>query len=106
MFRPPVRKATFIRGSKALVKGAIRDGKDPFLRVVRVVAKAAHRFAKRLDIGSANKTVVDGPFGHVCICVYGEALAAVQCDTGTDLAQVMTELQEIVASALHAVEGN
>lgn len=101
-----VRKATFIRGSKALVKGAIRDGKDPFLRVVRVVAKAAHRFAKRLDIGSANKTVVDGPFGHVCICVYGEALAAVQCDAGTDLAQVMTELQEIVASALHAVEEN
>lgn len=101
-----VRKATFIRGSKALVKGAIRDGRDPFLRVVRVVAKAAHRFAKRLDIGSANKTVVDGPFGHVCICVYGEALAAVQCDEGTDLTQVMAELQEIVAGALHAAEGS
>ena len=99
-----VRKATFIRGSKALVKGAIRDGRDPFLRVVRVVAKAAHRFARRLDIGSANKTVIDGPFGHVCICVYGEALAAVQCDDGSDLGQIMAELQEIVAGALHTNE--
>jgi hypothetical protein len=98
---PGVRKATFIRGSKALVKGAIRDGRDPFLRVVRVVAKAAHRFARRLDIGSANKTIVDGPFGHICTCVYGEALAAAQCDEGTDLVQVMSELQEIVAGALH-----
>jgi hypothetical protein len=100
-----VRKATFIRGSKALVKGAIRDGRDPFLRVVRVVAKAAHRYARRLDIGSANKTIVDGPFGHICVCVYGEALAAVQCDDGTDLAGVMAELQEIVAGALHGAAG-
>ena len=99
---PGVRKAAFIRGSKALVKGAIRDGRDPFLRVVRVVAKAAHRFARRLDIGSANKTVVDGPFGHICICVYGEALAAAQCEVDSDLVQVMTELQEIVAGALHS----
>jgi len=101
---PGVKKATFIRGSKALVKGAIRDGRDPFLRVVRVVAKAAHRFARRLDIGSANKTVLDGPFGHICICVYGEALAAAQCEASTDLTRIMAELQEIVAGALHAVE--
>ena len=98
---PGVQKATFIRGSKALVKGAIRDGRDPFLRVVRVVAKAAHRFARRLDIGSANKTVVDGPFGHICICVFGEALAAAQCEAGADVSEVLAELQELVASALH-----
>jgi predicted Zn-dependent protease/predicted regulator of Ras-like GTPase activity (Roadblock/LC7/MglB family) len=97
---PGVSKATFIRGSKALVKGAIRDGRDPFLRVARVVAKAAHRFARRLDIGSANKTVVEGPFGNICICVYGEVLAAAQCTQQADLTRVMTELQEIVASAL------
>jgi tetratricopeptide (TPR) repeat protein len=100
-----VKKATFIRGSKALVKGAIRDGRDPFLRVVRVVAKAAHRFARRLDIGSANKTVIDGPFGHICICVYGEALAAAQCDFDCDLGQVMADLQEIVAGALNCIGG-
>jgi tetratricopeptide (TPR) repeat protein len=97
---PGVRKATFIRGSKALVKGAIRDGRDPFLRVARVVAKAAHRFTRRLDIGAANKTMVEGPFGTICICVYGEVLAAAQCDGAADLAQVMTELQEIVAGSL------
>ncbi len=102
---PGVRKATFIRGSKALVKGAIRDGRDPFLRVARVVAKAAHRFARRLDIGSANKTVVEGPFGNICICVYGEVLAAAQCDPAADLDNVMTELQEIVAGALAVAEG-
>lgn len=100
-----VRKATFIQGSRALVKGAIRDGRDPFLRVVRVVAKAAHRFARRLDIGSANKTVLDGEFGHICICVYGEALAGAQCDRGSDLDSVMAELQEIVAGALHMAGG-
>jgi len=99
-----VRKATFIRGSKALVKGAIRDGRDPFLRVARVVAKAAHRFARRLDIGSANKTVIEGPFGNICICVYGEVLAAAQCDVNADMTQVMTELQEIVAGALSVAE--
>jgi tetratricopeptide (TPR) repeat protein len=100
-----VRKATFIKGSRALVKGAIRDGRDPFLRVVRVVAKAAHRFARRLDIGSASKTVVDGDFGHICVCVYGDALAGAQCDPGADLDVVMAELQEIVAVALHLVGG-
>src|SRR5690606_22337874 len=31
-----VAKATFIRGSKAMVKGDIADGRDPFLRIVRV----------------------------------------------------------------------
>lgn len=99
---PGVRKAAFIKGTRALVKGAIRDGKDPFLRVARVVAKAAHRFARRLDIGSASKSIVDGDFGHVCVCVYGEVLAAVQCDHGTDLDHVLAELQEIVAGALYA----
>ena len=101
---PGVRKATFIRGSKALVKGAIRDGRDPFLRVARVVAKAAHRFARRLDIGSANKTIVEGPFGNICICVYGEVLAAAQCDATADMNREMTELQEIVAGALSVAE--
>ena len=100
-----VRKATFIKGSRALVKGSIRDGRDPFLRIVRVVAKAAHRFARRLDSGSASKTVLDGDFGHICVCVYGDALAAAQCDRGADLDAVMAELQEIVAGALHMVGG-
>ncbi|MBL8751522.1 MAG: tetratricopeptide repeat protein [Planctomycetes bacterium] len=103
---PGVRKATFIQGSRALVKGAIRDGRDPFLRVVRVVAKAAHRFTRRLDIGSANKTVLEGDFGRICICVYGEALAGAQCDANADLDRVLAELQEIVAGALHLVGGN
>lgn len=101
---PGVAKATFIRGSKAMVKGAIQDGKDPFLRVVRVTAKSAHRFARRLDIGNASKTILMGDFGRICICVYGEALAAAQCDADCDVEMVMGELQEIVAGALHAVE--
>ena len=99
-----VQKATFIRGSKAMVKGAIKDGKDPFLRIVRVAAKAAHRFARRLDLGSAAKTVLEGDFGRVCVCVYGDALAAAQVAPGADVEPVLAELQEIVAGALHAVE--
>jgi len=101
---PGVLKATYIKGSRALVKGAIRDGRDPFLRVVRVVAKAAHRFARRLDIGSASKSVVDGDFGHICVCVYGEIIAGVQCAAGTDLERVLAELQEIVAGSLYSAE--
>lgn len=97
---PGVQKAAYIKGGRALVKGAIRDGRDPFLRVARVVAKAAHRFARRLDIGSACKSVVDGDFGHICVCVYGEVLACVLCDAGTDVEHVLAELQEIVAGAL------
>ena len=101
---PGVAKATFIRGSKAMVKGDVRDGRDPFLRIVRVTAKAAHRFARRLDIGNASKTVVEGSFGRICICVFGEALAAAQCVDGCDVELVLAELQELVAGALHAVE--
>ena len=96
-----VRKATYIKGSRALVKGAIRDGKDSFLRVVRVVAKAAHRFARRIDIGNFNKGVIDGPFGHICICSYGEVVAAVQCDQGAATAEILAELQELVAGSLY-----
>jgi len=99
-----VNRAVFIRGSKAMVKGDIRDARDPFLRIVRVTAKAAHRFARRLDIGNAAKTVVQGEFGDICICVYGEALAAAQCLDGANVELVLGELQEIVAGALHAVE--
>lgn len=101
-----VRKATFIKGSKALVKGEIRDGRDPFLRIVRVIAKSAHRFARRLDIGNASKSVVDVDGGHVCVCVYGDVLAAVLCDRGADLERIVAELQEIVAGALYAAQGN
>ena len=98
-----VSKATYIRGTRALVKGDIRDGKDAFLRIVRVVAKAGHRFSRRLDIGSFKKGVLQGPFGYICICCYGEVLAAVQCDGSADTDRVLAELQEIVASSLYAM---
>ena len=94
-----------IQGTRALVKGSIRNGRDPFLRIVRVVAKAAYRFGRRLDIGNACKNVVDGDFGHICVCVYGEVLAGVQCDTGTDIELVLAELQEIVAGSLSTTAG-
>jgi len=97
---PGVQKAAYIKGTRALVKGSIRNGRDPFLRIVRVVAKAAYRFGRRLDIGNACKNVVDGDFGHICVCVYGEVLAGVQCDEGADIELVLAELQEIVAGSL------
>lgn len=96
-----VHKATYIKGSRALVKGEIRDGKDAFLRVVRVIAKAAQRFGRRLDIGNFNKGVVQGPFGHICICCYGEVVAAVQCDATAAVDHVLAELQELVAGSLY-----
>lgn len=99
---PGVEKATCISNGRALVKGAIKDGRDPFLKVVRVVAKAAHRFSRRLDFGMAKKTVVEGPFGNICICIYGELLAAVQCTEQADVDQVLAMLQEIVADTLVA----
>ncbi len=101
---PGVVKATFIRGSKAMVKGEITDGRDPFLRVVRVTAKAAHRFARRVDLGNAAKTVLQGEFGHICVCVYGEALAAAQVSADAETGFVLEELQELVAGALHSVD--
>lgn len=102
---PGVQKAAYIKGTRALVKGSIRNGRDPFLRIVRVVAKAAYRFGRRLDIGNACKNVVDGDFGHICVCVYGEVLAGVQCEAGTDVDLVLAELQEIVAGSLSSTRG-
>jgi len=95
-----VHKAAYIRGAKALVKGDIRDGRDSFLRVVRVVAKAAQRAARRMDIGNFSKGVMDGSFGHICVCCFGDVVAAVLCETGAATDQILTDLQELVASSL------
>lgn len=100
-----IRKATYIRGTRALVKGDIRDGKDSFLRIVRVVAKAGMRFSRRLDYGSFSKGVLQGPFGYVLICSYGEVLAAVECDNTAAIDRVLAELQELVAASLYAAGG-
>ncbi|HLU40295.1 MAG TPA: tetratricopeptide repeat protein [Planctomycetota bacterium] len=95
-----VHKAAYIRGAKALVKGDIKDGRDAFLRVVRVVAKAAQRAARRMDIGNFSKGVMDGEFGHICVCCFGDVIAAVLCAAGTPTDQILTDLQELVASSL------
>jgi tetratricopeptide (TPR) repeat protein len=96
-----VRKAAYIRGAKALVKGDIRDGKDAFLRVSRVVAKAAQRSSRRMDMGNFSKAVVDGEFGHICLCSFGEVVAAVQCEARAPVDRVLDELQELVAGSLY-----
>lgn len=98
--RDGVRKAAYIKGTRALVKGEIRDGRDPFLKVVRVAARAAQRFARRMDIGNFSKGVFDGGFGHICVCSYGEVVAAVLCDAAVEPDQVLADLQELVAESL------
>ena len=95
-----VTKAAYIRGSKAIARGAIRDGKDPFLRIVRSLAKSGQRFARRLDIGNFSKAVLEGPFGTICICSYGEVVAAIECTLGSDVDALLGQLQELVASSL------
>jgi tetratricopeptide (TPR) repeat protein len=97
-----VKKAAYIRGSKALVKGDIKDGRDPFLKTVRVVAKASQRAARRMDLGNFSKSIVDGDFGHLCICNLGDVCAAVQCASGTRVEQIVVDLQELVAGSLYA----
>jgi len=96
-----VHKTAYIKGSKALVKGDIRDGKDSFLRVVRVLAKASQRVSRRMDIGNFSKGCLDGDFGHICMCCYGEVCAAVLCDAGAPVDRIMSELQELVAGSLY-----
>jgi tetratricopeptide (TPR) repeat protein len=96
-----VRKAAYIRGTRALVKGEIRDGRDAFLRIVRVVTKAAQRVARRMDIGSFNKGTIEGGFGHICICSFGDVVSAVLCDQGTQTDRVLNELQDLVANSLY-----
>ncbi|MEO0479450.1 MAG: tetratricopeptide repeat protein [Planctomycetota bacterium] len=98
--RDGVRKATYIRGSKALVKGDIKGGRDSFLRATRVIARSSQRAARRMDIGNFNKGVVRGDFGQICLCSFGEALAAVECDDRIDSTEILSELQELVAGSL------
>ena len=97
--RDGVLKATLIRGNKAAVSGAITGNCDPFLKLVRTSAKAAHGFARRLGIGRAAKTTLEGEFGRVCICVHGEALAAAQICPEAVVGDVLAELQDLVLSA-------
>jgi hypothetical protein len=100
-----IHKATYIKGSRALVKGDIKDGKDGFLRVVRAVAKAAQRASRRMDIGNFSKGVIDGDFGHICLCCYGEVVAAALCDDAKQVDRVVSELQELVAESLYVDVG-
>ena len=97
---PGVRKAAYIKGAKALVKGEIKNGKDGFLKSVRVVTKASQRFARRLDIGSFSKGCMAGDFGHICVCSFGDVVAAVQCDREDVVDRVLVDLQELVAGSL------
>ncbi len=100
-----VRKAAYIRGSKALVRGDIRDSKDGFLRISRVVARSAQRAARRMDIGSFNKGVVDADGQRICLCSYGEVLAAVACAPNAPTDVILDELQELVAGSLAVGQG-
>jgi hypothetical protein len=97
---PGVGKAVYIRGGRAVVKGDIKDGKDPFLRLVRVIARASQRTCRRLDIGSFKRGVVAGGFGRVCICCYGEVVSAVQCLADSNVEHVLSNLQDLVAGSL------
>ncbi|MCA8956243.1 MAG: hypothetical protein KDC87_09215 [Planctomycetes bacterium] len=100
-----VIKACYIKGSKAMVKGDIRDGNDGFLRVVRVVAKAAQRVSRRMDIGNFSKASIDGEFGHICVCSFGDVVAALQCEFGTPVDRLLADLQELVAGSLYMSRG-
>lgn len=101
---PGVSKAAYIRGSKALIKGEINSGKDPFLRMARVVARAAQRTCRRMDLGNFSKGVVDGGFGHVCVCSFGDVVAAVLCRSDSAVDRILGDLQELVAQSLHLTE--
>ena len=95
-----VLKAAYIRGSKALVKGNIRSGKDSFLKTVRIVAKASQRVARRMELGNFSKGVIDGDFGHIVICCFGDVSAAVQCGESVSTDRLLADLQELVAGSL------
>jgi len=101
---PGVSKAAYIRGSKALIKGEIKDGKDPFLRMARVIAKAAQRTCRRMDLGNFSKGVVDGGFGHVCVCSFGDVVAAALCTPDSGVDRVLGDLQDLVAQSLYRSE--
>jgi len=44
--------------------------------------------------------VLEGPFGTICICSYGEVVAALQCPPVCDVDGLLGQLQELVASTL------
>ena len=72
--------------------------------MARVVSKAAQRACRRIDLGNFSKGVVDGDFGYVCVCCYGEVVAAVLCDHGTAFERILDQLQELVARSLYVAE--
>ena len=54
-----------------------------------------------MDLGNFSKGVVDGDFGHVCVCTFGEVVAAVLCEPETPVEGVLGDLQELVAKSLY-----
>lgn len=98
--QPGVHKAAYIKGAKALVRGEIKDARDPFLRTVRVIARAAQRASRRMDIGNFNKGIVDGPFGHVLVCCLGDVTASVLVAKGARVDRILAQMQDMVAGSL------
>ena len=97
-----VRKAAYIKGSKALVRGEIKSARDPFLRAVRVISRSAQRTSRRMDIGSFNKGVLDGPFGQILLCSLGDVVASVLAVEGANTEMILSRMQDMVAGALYA----
>jgi predicted regulator of Ras-like GTPase activity (Roadblock/LC7/MglB family) len=91
-----VRKACYIRGSKAMVEGDIRDATDGFLRVARIAAKAGQRVSRRMETGDFKSGTIDGDFGHICVCSSAGVMAAAQCDAGSSVDEVLRGLQTLV----------
>jgi hypothetical protein len=54
-----------------------------------------------MDVGTFSKGCIDGDFGHICLCSFGDVVAAVLCEHGTPVDRILADLQELVAGSLY-----
>ena len=54
-----------------------------------------------MEVGTFSKGCINGDFGHIVVCSFGEVVAAVLCEHGTSVEGMMADLQELVAGSLY-----
>ncbi|MEQ8766574.1 MAG: hypothetical protein RL885_21855 [Planctomycetota bacterium] len=77
---------------------------DAFERLVTQVAEAAYRSARRMDLGSFRRGIVEGPFGKVLLTKVQGMAVGVLCDRRVPSERLLNTIENMIAAAANTKE--
>ncbi len=72
---------------------------DAFERLITQVAEAAYRSARRMDLGSFRRGIVEGPFGKVLLARVQSVAVGVLCERRVPSERLLNTIENLIASA-------